>query len=342
VAAPITTIAPAGGSYTTGSVLVTLTCSNSAATIYYTTDGSIPTVNSPVYSSPTVTPTPITVTGNKTINYFSVDPAGNHEPVRTATYSVTTGGPPTVDVALEKSGTSYTVFSSIGGATPTPVVTNTPLVTLTDTTILPPNTIITYTATSDYDPSLTTLMTIHTPMYNGWNIISVPYSTTNVNPSAFFGSSVSAIYQWVPSGATPESSNSVLGSYMTVNNLVPGNGYFVKANNNSTMLVYAGNPGPSTATITLNPGWTMIANPQLTNMTNIGANWLIDGNPLSQAITANLIGGSVYWWNGTTYNSWTVIGNNPQIEPWKGYWIVNIDSKAHSLLIQLPPSVSSN
>jgi hypothetical protein len=185
-------------------------------------------------------------------------------------------------------------------------------------------------------------MTIHTPMYNGWNIISVPYSTTNVNPSAFFGSSVSAIYQWVPSGATPESSNSVLGSYMTVNNLVPGNGYFVKANNNSTMLVYAGNPGPSTATITLNPGWTMIANPQLTNMTNIGANWLIDGNPLSQAITANLIGGSVYWWNGTTYNSWTVIGNNPQIEPWKGYWIVNIDSKAHSLLIQLPPSVSSN
>jgi hypothetical protein len=222
------------------------------------------------------------------------------------------------------------------------VVTNTTTATFTDTSTLPPNTIVQYTVVSDTDPTQTILMTIHTPMYNGWNIIGVPYSTTGVNPATFFGSPVSAIYLWQPSGATPESSNSVLGSYTTVSTIAPGNGYFVQAADKSTILVYSGNPGPSSATVTLNPGWTMIANPQLTNMTNIGANWLIDGNPLSTAITNNQIGGGLYWWNGTTYNSWTIMGDNPQVEPWKGYWIVNIDLSPHTLIIQtlLGPAIA--
>jgi hypothetical protein len=47
-----------------------------------------------------------------------------------------------------------------------------------------------------------------------------------------------------------------------------------------------------------------------------------------------MIGGGIYWWNGTTYDSWTVIGNNPTIEPWKGYWIVNQTSDNHTLTMQ--------
>ena len=48
---PAPTFAPAPGSYTTAQV-VTLSDSLQSAVIYYTTDGSTPTVNSPVYSGP--------------------------------------------------------------------------------------------------------------------------------------------------------------------------------------------------------------------------------------------------------------------------------------------------
>jgi len=176
--------------------------------------------------------------------------------------------------------------------------------------------------------------TVRTPLYNGWNIIAVPYNTAGVNPGTLFGTPVSAIYQWVPSGATAESSNTQLGSYVTVSNIAPGLGYFAKASSSSTLLAYTGTAAPATNTLTLKPGWTMIANPGTTNKTGIATNWLIDGAPLSEAITGTKIGGAVYWWNGTTYDSWTIMGDNPQIEPWKGYWIVNIESVNHTLTIQ--------
>jgi len=329
-AAPITTIVPAGGSYSTGSIQATLTCSNTSASINYSTDGGATWL---VYSSP------ITVTGNTTVLYYAVDPTGQHtEQTRSATYSITTGGPPTASFSTAISGSTFTITRTIGGGTATPILTDTIKTTMTDTSDLPPNTVVTYSGSSDTNQNKSVnFLTIHTPMYNGWNIVGVPYDTTGVAPALCFGSPVSSVYQWVPSGATPESSNQVLGSYTTVNGIAPGNGYFVKASNQSTIMVNnSGKTGPSQVNVVLKPGWTMIANPQVNNMTNIGGNWLIDGQPLSQAIYSNQIGGSIYWWNGTTYNSWTILEGNPLIEPWKGYWIVNIDTQPHTLTIQQP------
>ena len=100
------------------------------------------------------------------------------------------------------------------------------------------------------------------------------------------------------------------------------------------MLAYSGDAGSASATISLKPGWTMIANPNATTKTDIATNWLIDGAPLFSAISSGMIGGSVYWWNGSTYDSWTIIGNNPQIEPWKGYWLLNLTTSNHTLTIQ--------
>src|SRR6185369_9250265 len=102
-------------------------------------------------------------------------------------------------------------------------------------------------------PALTVFMSIRTPLYNGWNIVGVPYSTAGVPATNFFASPVSTIYQWMSSGATAESSNAVLGSYQIRTTLEPGNGYFVKASNNSTLLTYAGNPGPASVNVTLKP-----------------------------------------------------------------------------------------
>ena len=78
VAAP--TFSPAGGTYTSAQN-VTISTTTSGATIYYTTDGSIPTGHSTAYS------TPIPVSGNMTIKAIAVKD-GVSSAVVTATYNI--------------------------------------------------------------------------------------------------------------------------------------------------------------------------------------------------------------------------------------------------------------
>ncbi len=83
VTPPTTTASPAGGTYV-GAQTVTLSASETA-TIYYTTNGTLPTISSPVYSSP------VTVTPPATLKYFAVDAVGNKEAVKTQIYAVPAG-----------------------------------------------------------------------------------------------------------------------------------------------------------------------------------------------------------------------------------------------------------
>ncbi|MBM2819243.1 MAG: putative xylanase/chitin deacetylase, partial [Nitrosarchaeum sp.] len=77
--APVTTATPPGGFYSTLQS-VTLTA-NEAATIYYTTNGSIPTTSSTVYT------TAIPISATATLKFFAKDTAGNLEAVKTQTYT---------------------------------------------------------------------------------------------------------------------------------------------------------------------------------------------------------------------------------------------------------------
>lgn len=78
--APVTTVNPAAGSYTTE---ITVSFSvNEAATTYYTTNGTNPTTNSTVYTGP------FKVSADTTVKYFSVDTAGNKETVKTVVYDI--------------------------------------------------------------------------------------------------------------------------------------------------------------------------------------------------------------------------------------------------------------
>ncbi len=83
--APVTTATPIPGTYNIGTnpLSVVLT-TNEPATIYYTTNGSIPTTASTVYTIP------IPITTSTTINYFAVDPAGNPESIKTGTWAIHT------------------------------------------------------------------------------------------------------------------------------------------------------------------------------------------------------------------------------------------------------------
>lgn len=69
--APSSSASPAGGVY--GSAQSVTLNANEAATIYYTTDGSIPTAASSAYSSP------ISIASDASLKFYAVDSAGNAE-----------------------------------------------------------------------------------------------------------------------------------------------------------------------------------------------------------------------------------------------------------------------
>ena len=124
--APTTTASPAGGTYASA-VSVTLSV-DEAATTYYTTDGSTPTTSSAVYSSP------ISISSNTTLRYFSIDSANNTESLRTASYIIDAGSDTTPPVtSASPAGGSYsspvsvtlsvnesaTTYYTTDGSTPT-------------------------------------------------------------------------------------------------------------------------------------------------------------------------------------------------------------------------------
>ncbi|UPU37859.1 putative Ig domain-containing protein [Geomonas paludis] len=243
---------------------------------------------------------------------------------------VATSGTPSMSFSNGKEGTSFTVTRTGDAATVT--VYKGSSTSFTDSSVMKPNTIYQYSVSSDLDQTVTPLISIRTPLYNGWNIVAVPYDSSGAALGSFFSTTVGKVIEWRPSGATLESSTTQLGSYAAVTALHPGKGYFVKAGAN-TLLNYTGTPGPASVDVTLKPGWTMIAAPQETNLDNIATRWLVDGSPLGTAIVSGKIGGGIYWWNGIAYDSWSIVGDNPQIEPWKGYWMLNLDAADHVLTI---------
>lgn len=77
---PVTTLSRAGGYYNQ-SLTLTMSATDNAA-IYYTLNGSAPTVSSTRYSGP------ILIDSTTTVRYFAMDVAGNSEQSQTATYVI--------------------------------------------------------------------------------------------------------------------------------------------------------------------------------------------------------------------------------------------------------------
>ncbi|TRX35239.1 FN3 associated domain-containing protein [Flavobacterium restrictum] len=91
--APTVTISTLGGSFVTGTTIaatITATDDKTGSVIHYTTDGSVPTISSPVYTAP------VSITTTTTLNAIAVDTDGLLSGVASQTYTFLTVGTITV------------------------------------------------------------------------------------------------------------------------------------------------------------------------------------------------------------------------------------------------------
>lgn len=124
---PVTTMSPGEGSYAAGTYEFTLTA-DEPATIYYTTDGSIPTTSSTQYS------VPFSISSTTTVKFFAVDTAGNIEIIQSkliiinSTPPSTTANPTTglynanlsvTLTAVDDYTANPTIYYTTDGTTPT-------------------------------------------------------------------------------------------------------------------------------------------------------------------------------------------------------------------------------
>jgi len=110
---PAPTFLPAGGTYAT-SQSVTISDSTAGTTIYYTTNGTTPTISSSVYSSP------ITVSASETLEAIAVEAGYTNSSVVTAAYTIGMALPaPTFSPAggTYAASQSVTISDSTAGAT---------------------------------------------------------------------------------------------------------------------------------------------------------------------------------------------------------------------------------
>jgi hypothetical protein len=114
---PPITFAPAAGTYATPQT-VTLTDADTNAKIYYTTDGSVASATSTLYTAP------IQVSASETINAVAIDPAMQNSNIGTAAYviqqpSFTLTGGPIAAISAGGSASSTITITPAGGFTGT-------------------------------------------------------------------------------------------------------------------------------------------------------------------------------------------------------------------------------
>ena len=200
---------------------VTLSDATSGAAIHYTTNGSIPTASSPVYSSP------IAVNATTTIQAIATASGYNNSPVAGGTYTINlpTAATPTFSpasgtytsvqsVTLSDTTSGATIYYTTNGSTPTTAST-------VYTSAIPVNTTTTIQAiavAAGYNNSAvasgvyTINLTTATPAFS-----PAPGTYTSVQSVTLSDTTSGATIYYTTNGSTPTTASSVYSSPIPVN-----------------------------------------------------------------------------------------------------------------------------
>ena len=140
-----TSASPTGGAYRSAQV-VTLASNDPSAAIYYTIDGSVPTITSSQY----IPATHITIAANTTLKFRAIDSNGNLEQTKSQIYTIDSIAPTTIasptgtsysspqTVTLTPDDLSATIYYTLSGIAPTTSSTKytVPLTISTTTTLM--------------------------------------------------------------------------------------------------------------------------------------------------------------------------------------------------------------
>lgn len=306
---PTISASVASGSYnTTQSVVLS---SDKTATIYYTTDGSTPTVSSSVYSAV------LSISVTTTLKYFGKDTAGNISSVQTRTYTIDTIAPtitPSVltgsysvaqSVTLSADETA-TIYYTTNGSTPTtgssvyssaiPISATTTLKYFGRDTAGNSSSVQTqtYTITSDITPPIVT--------------ISPNAGTYNTTQSVTLSANETATIYYTTNGSVPTTSSSVYSSAISISTTTTLK-YFGKdtAGNSSSVqtavfTIDVTNPNPVTGltvgtptSMTIPVSWTLsssgdVANYEVAYSTN-GTTYTVSSSTVASNATSYTVTG---------------------------------------------------
>jgi len=109
---PTVSAAPPEGSYSSSQTIIL--SADEPSTIYYTTDGSDPTLSSNIYSAP------IMITQDTTLKFLAKDTAGNSGAIVTMTYLIRTTGADSISNTVEPAGQNEQSNSDINDAVGNP------------------------------------------------------------------------------------------------------------------------------------------------------------------------------------------------------------------------------
>jgi hypothetical protein len=233
---PVTTapiLSPGTGTYSLAQ-LVTMTDGTAGAVIYYTTDGSTPTVSSATYS------TPITVSSTETVQ--AVAAASNYalSPVTTATYTITYAASELSlsPVSATAGGTGFTLTVNGANFTSKSVVLWNGA--MRATTFVSSTQLTAAILTADIAKEATNLITVANLAPNPWTSAALPFVVMGTAPVATIkGDSIS--------NAADGSGNHVLS--LTGSDFIPASTVRWNGTNLATNYV---SPWQATATITAN------------------------------------------------------------------------------------------
>jgi subtilase family serine protease len=319
---PTPTISPNAGQYAVSQTVTILDAQPSAA-VYYTTDGTVPTSSSTLYTGA------ISLSSSETIQAIAVESGFLNSGVASASFAIAPVAPtPTIapnggsiakgkSVTITSSLANATIYYTLDGSTPTTSssVYSQPIVVNSSETITAIVVASGYSTSAAASAAFTATTPVIASFSAGLQLMSLPESYSGVSLDSIFGYSGVKLAVW-----NAASNYYPITPTAPANEIIAGQGYWVRFPINvSVTLAGTATPTNTPFVIPLHAGWNMIGDPFTTSVSLSSLSFSGETTSFAQATSgANpMIGSSLYAYDNGS-NEYTNAGS---LDPSHGYWI---------------------